>query len=233
MSAVFITGTDTGVGKTIVAGLLARFLAGKEVKVITQKWIQTGSKNFSLDVNAHLKLMNKRKKEIKDYLPFISSYNFDLSASPHLAARFEKKNIQPDKIRKSFEFLAERFDFIIVEGAGGALVPINKQKLLIDIACGLNLPAVIIASNKLGAINHTLLTIEALRARRMRIIGIIFNSTQRAVNKNVAEDNPRIVGRLSKENILGSLPWEKNKELLYKKFTPIAKKIHNFFKENG
>lgn len=147
---IFITGTDTGIGKTVCCGLLARYLADRGHRVITQKWVQTGNKDFSLDTNLHLKLMKRRKKEIKDYLSYVAPYTFKFAASPHLAASLEKKKVQVAKIKQSFKVLAQRFDFVIVEGIGGALVPLNRKKLLLDLVKELNLPLLIVAGNKLG-----------------------------------------------------------------------------------
>ena len=225
MRAVFITGTDTGVGKTIVAGLLGRFLLNKGYRVITQKWIQTGSDNFSADIASHLRLMGIKKHDIENYLPYISPYTFKFASSPHLAAGLEKRAINADKIKKSFKFLQKRFDFVIVEGIGGALVPFNKKKLVIDIARKLSLPILIVAENKLGAINHTLMTVEALKMRNMKIAGIIFNNRYRRTNNVILEDNVNIIKKLTGEKILGVLPYNKDKNRLYQAFLPIGDKI--------
>lgn len=224
MKAVFITGTDTGVGKTVVCGLLARYLLDKGRSVITQKWIQTGSDDFPEDIAAHLALMAKEKKDVEKYLPLMAPYTFKLPASPHLAAEAEGKIIEPAKIKDSFIKLTKKFDTVIVEGIGGALVPFNRNNLVIDIARELDLPVIIVAKNKLGAINHTLLTIEALRARDMKITGLIFNSCE-AEEKIIAEDNPRIINNLTDQQILGNLPWSDRQDSLHKAFGPIADRI--------
>ncbi len=212
MRGIFVTGTDTGVGKTVVTGLLARFFEEKGYRVIAQKWIETGCKNS-----------NKARS-------LTHPYSFKLAASPHLAARHEKRYIQGAKIKNSFKVLAKNFDLVIVEGIGGALVPFNKKKLVIDIAKDLNLPVIVVTANKLGAINHTLLTIEALRRRKMKIIGIIFNNLSPKTDPQVLKDNPRIIKSLTKENILGVLPFLKDKDKLYKKFILIGKKITKRFR---
>lgn len=207
MNALFVTGTDTGVGKSIVTGLLGRYLLDKGHSVITQKWIETGSKNFSQDIDLHLEIMGKKRRQIKDYLSYVSPYNFRFASSPHLAARLKRKRICIDRIKKSFNFLQNKFDYVIVEGTGGALVPINERRLVIDIAKELRLPVLIVAGNRLGAINHTLLTVEAIRKRHMRIIGIIFNNTCKDTDRLILRDNVRIVKRLTRERILGVIPW--------------------------
>lgn len=225
MKAIFVTGTDTGVGKTLICGYLARFLQEKGYKVITQKWIQTGAMtNFSSDINLHLKIMGKHKNHIKDYLDLVCPYKFRLAGSPHLASKIENKRINPRKIIQSFRLLSEWFDFVIVEGIGGLLVPFNKKHLVIDMIKDLKLPILIVAQNKLGAINHTLLTIEALKKRKLNILGIVFNNPKKE-NKIILRDNPQIVKAISKEKIFGVLPWRENYEKLYAKFIPIGNRI--------
>lgn len=233
MKAVFITGTDTGVGKTVVCGLLARYLLDRGCNAITQKWIQTGSKAFPPDITTHLKLMAKTRGDIKKHLPNIIPYNFAMPASPHLAAATENKRISASKISCCFQKLSDAYDFVIVEGIGGAMVPFNRKKLVIDIAADLNLPVIIVAQNKLGAINHTLLTIEAIREKGLPILGIIFNGNSGKENKFVQKDNPKIVKALTGETILGNLPWLKNKDLLHKAFEPIGKKLCTLIKKEN
>lgn len=208
MRGVFITGTDTGVGKTVVTRCLARHFLEKGYNAITQKWIATGC----------------HKSQIKAYFSYTSPYTFKQGCSPHLAAKLENKKIDAKKIIKSFKSLSSKFDFVLVEGIGGALVPFNKKSLVIDIAKKLDLPALVVVRNKLGAINHAVLTIEALRQRKIKILGIIFNNLNKE-DKLILEDNPRIIKILTKENILGVLPRIKEFDKLYKKFIPIGNRL--------
>jgi len=195
MRAIFVTGTDTGVGKTYVCGLLLKYLKNKGIKAVTQKWIQTGCKSVNesdlgkCDFDSNLRL------------PYI----FKMPASPHLAANLEKRRISKKIIINSFKALQKKYDFVIVEGAGGALVPVNGKECIIDITAQLNLPVLLVAQNKLGAINHTLLTIEALRKRKIKILGVVFNNA-RDQDKKILADNPKIVAKLGKVKILAILP---------------------------
>jgi len=204
---IFVTGTDTGVGKTVVTGLLARFLKEQGYRVTTQKWIETGCRNLN-----------------KPY-SLTQPYRFKFPASPHLAAAKERRTVLVNKIKNSFKQLAKNFDFVIVEGIGGALVPFNNKRLVIDIAKDLKLPSIVVVGNKLGAINHSLLTIEALRKRKMKIIGLVFNNLKAKEDRTILRDNPQIVRTISKEKILGSLPYSRSKKFLYKKFIPIGKRL--------
>lgn len=213
---IFVTGTDTGVGKTVITELLVRYLCGSGYNCIRQKWIETGS---ALQLESR-SLQLERGSLIAMCLPYL----FKFPGSPHLASQREKRRINPARIIKSYKTLAQKFDFVIVEGTGGALVPMNKKSLIIDIAKKLNLPVLIVSRNKLGAINHTLLTIEALRQRRLKILGIVFCNAKKE-NKVILQDNPKIIKVLSKEKIFGILPWERRTKKLYKKFVPIGKEI--------
>ncbi len=225
MKGVFVTGTDTGVGKTVITGLLARYMIREGCNVVTQKWVQTGCPNFSsTDVAWHLKIMGRSKNDIHDYLEDILPYSFNTASSPHLACRIEGRRINPAKIIKSFRALTAAFEFVIVEGAGGALVPFDKNNLLVDIAKKLRLDVLIVAGNKLGAINHTLLTIEALRARKMGILGVVFNN-QKSEKRIVAQDNPVILKALSRVRVFGVLARKDRFDRLYKDFIPLGKKI--------
>ncbi len=225
MKAVFVTGTDTGVGKTVVAGLLGRHLLEKGYRVVTQKWVETGSVQFSRDIGAHLKFMNRRRADYSGHFASMMPYVFKFASSPHLASRLEKRSIKTGRIKKSFLELSRHFDVIIVEGSGGLLVPLGGKKLLIDLVRQMKLPVLLVAGNRLGAINSTLLSMEALAARKMKVAGIIFNNSRESENGLILKDNPKIVKRLTGVAIVGSLPYMKDRELLYKRFEPMGDRI--------
>lgn len=224
--AIFITGTDTGTGKTVVSGLLARYILGRGESVITQKWVQTGSGRFGLptDIKTHLTIMGKDKNYIKNYLNYAAPYVFQFPASPHLASKIEGKVINGKKIIKSFKLLSSKFDWVIVEGIGGVLVPLNHKSLIIDLASRLDISVLLVVGNKLGSINHTLMSIEALKKRKLNILGLVFNNMH-GENKVILEDNCKIIKELSGEKVFGVLPWAKNHNQLYIKFYQFAGKI--------
>lgn len=207
MKAIFIAGTDTGVGKTIVTGILARRLMEKGYSVVTQKWIQTGP---SSDIDIHLKLMGKRKTDYARHLRSMNPYSFKSASSPHLASMLERRSIRIDRIKKSLKDLSGHFDFVLVEGSGGLLVPLTRNILLIDLVKRLRMSVLLVAENKLGAINHTLLSIEALKARNINILGVIFNTRSDSVDWRILKDNPNITRRLSGIEVLAVLPYLKS-----------------------
>ena len=205
MKAIFVAGTDTGVGKTLVTGLLADYIRDKGYSVITQKWVQAGYRGRS---------------EAQSVV-----YKFKFPSSPHLASRLEHRPIYIGKIRAGFVSLSKRFDYVIVEGTGGLMVPINGRTLMIDIVKELNLPVILVAANRLGAINHTILSIEALKRRKMKLLGIIFNNISDKEDKAILADNPEIVKKITRAKILGTLPYSKNRSSLQQGFKAIGDKI--------
>ncbi len=225
MKAIFVTGTDTNTGKTVITGLLARYISEKNKRVVTQKWIETGSRNgYSCDAGRHLKIMKKNRPYLEKYLPLIAPYVFRNACSPHLSSRMENKKISAGKIKKSFKLLSGKFDFVIVEGTGGLLVPFDEKKLIVEIVKDLKLPVLVVAQNKLGTINHTLLTIEALKQRKIKILGIVFNGSPDSQGI-VIKDNPRIIKKFTNTEIFGTLPWSNDDKKLDKSFSLIGNKI--------
>lgn len=225
MKAIFVAGTDTEAGKTTVAGLLARYLSEKGYRVVTQKWVQTGSAKVSHDTDTHLRLMKKNSKEYKKFRGLMSPYLLKLPSSPHLASRLEGKTIDTCIIERAMKKLGKYFDVVIVEGTGGLLVPFSGKKLFIDTVMEFRLPILLIAKNKLGAINHTLLSVEALKSRHMKIAGMVFNNTSKDEDALVLKDNPRIIKRFTDIEIFGTLPYSRNTDVLYEHFIPLGNRI--------
>ena len=220
--SIFIAGTDTGIGKTIVTGLMAGFFLRCGYKTITQKWVQTGTES---DIDAHVRLMGRDRKNSVKYISLTCPYHFHLPSSPHLAAFIEKKAIIKEKIKQRFLSLEKTFDIVIVEATGGVLVPLSESLLMIDVVKELSIPAVLVAGNRLGAVNHTLLSIEALKKRKIRILGIIFNNLDKKTDPRILEDNPVIIEKITGEKILGVLPYTKDVNLLYGEFISIGNKL--------
>jgi len=219
---IFITGTDTGVGKTIVAGLLGRSLKEKGINVITQKWVQTGCIDVSEDISMHAKLMDTDMAILKEYYSDMVPYIFKFPSSPHLAASLEQKSIDSAKIKNSFQRLSEDFDYVIVEGSGGMLVPLNEEETIIDIAAELGLEILVVVGNRLGVINQTLLTIEALKRRNMKIAGLIFNHPSKGGDEVILKDNIEIIKRITGEKVLGEVPYGKDYNSLRKAFNVLS-----------
>jgi dethiobiotin synthetase len=195
----FITGTDTGVGKTVVSALLCAAL-----DAIYWKPIQTGTREGT-DRKTVMQLAQlPRTRTVPE------AYRFAPPVSPHLAARRAGVRIELRKIR--MPLIAPR-ENLIVEGAGGALVPINDKQLMTDLMRHLKLPVVLVARTALGTINHTLLSLAALRAARLPVRGVVM------VGKPYPE-NRKAIERYGDIRVVGTLPWLKklDRSLLLKTF---------------
>lgn len=174
MSVYFISGIDTDAGKSIVTGVLARTLLLKGVKVITQKLIQTGCIGISEDILKHREIMGVEPSDVdKDgtTCPYVMTY----PASPHLAAEIDHVTIDLKHIHQSTEKLASLYDVVLLEGAGGLFVPINRNYLTIDYIQEYKHPLILVSSSKLGSINHTLMSLELCRLRGIEMAYVVYN----------------------------------------------------------
>jgi dethiobiotin synthetase len=206
----FVTGTDTGVGKTEVAARLARLFSKKGLRVGVMKPIATGVDRVSCDAE-----ILKKSCYSKDPSDYINPISFKQPLSPFAASQIEKKKIDLNIIWDRFIRLKKANDILIIEGIGGVMVPICKtgRKIfyVLDMILEMDLPVIIVARPNLGTINHTLLTIMALRSRSIKIIGIIFNSTTPIKNASSLKTNLEIIERLSGIKVLGIMDYNKNK----------------------
>lgn len=225
MKTIFVAGTDTGAGKTVVTGLLAGYLSDKGYKVATQKWVQTGlARGGKNDIDTHLKLMGKDRSHVSGLKELTMPFSYKFPSSPHLAARLEGKMPDAKKIAASLRSLSKDHDVVIIEGTGGLMAPFNNNLLFIDLVKKLNIPVILAAGNKLGAINHTLLSLEALNLRKINFLGVVFTDIgkDRAL---ILEDNLKTVDKFSKGKVLGRIPYSKDIRRLKKYFEPIGNRI--------
>ncbi len=202
---IFITGTDTDVGKTVVAAGLALVLRSQGIRVGVMKPIATGCLNFGnrlVSVDAAF-LMEAAENE---WTGFTSPSRYKHPVAPKVAAELEKKEIDLDQIREAYAELEKNYDFLIVEGIGGLMVPIHPKYYVTDLIHEFKIPLLVVSKPGLGTINHTLLTVDAARIRGLDVKGIVFNRVPRA-NLSISEmTNPKVIAELSKVPILGSLP---------------------------
>lgn len=193
MRGVFVTGTDTGVGKTVVAGAICAALAARGERVAPFKPVVTG-----LDEPAdpawpadHELLAGATGRSPGDVTP----YTFGPPLSPHYAARLAGTVVDPKRIEEAACAAAADVDSMVCEGVGGLLVPLADGYSVRDLAVALALPLVVVARSGLGTINHTLLTVEAARAAGLRVAGIVM--TPWSSPEPIEESNRATVARLA------------------------------------
>lgn len=170
----FISGIDTNIGKTFATGMLAKALHKAGKIVITQKMIQTGCKELSEDIVEH------RKIEGIDFTPedkmgLTCPYIFQYPCSPHMAAEIEDHPIDTKLILRATERLQENYQYVLLEGAGGLMVPLDRNTLTIDYVKDNGYPVILVTSGRLGSINHTLLSLFACKQYGIPVKALLYN----------------------------------------------------------
>lgn len=191
----FVSGIDTNIGKSYATAYLARLWNEQGRRTITQKFIQTGNpEGYSEDIELHRRLMGI------NYLPedeqgITKPEIFSYPASPDLASRIDGRVIDFDKIRQATEILSERYDAVLVEGAGGLMVPLTSDYLTIDYIREADYPLVFVTSGRLGSINHTLLSFEAIERRGIQLHTVMYNMFPEGEDKIIQTDTEAYIRR--------------------------------------
>lgn len=230
---LFITATDTGVGKTLVSGAIANILTQKGKKIGVFKPVATGCK----------KIKGKFISEDAEFLAacidnkiptdIITSVKYKIPASPLACEMAESKKVDFEKILATYKQICRSTDFVIVEGIGGVKVPITRNFDVLDFAKALKLPIVLVARAKLGTINHTLLSIDAIRQKGLSLAGIIINGYDKKTKDFAEKTNAAIIKKLGKVKILAIVPYDKKvnieKKTTGQKVIKVLQKV-NWFK---
>lgn len=198
MRTYFITGIDTDAGKSVATGMLAKYLLARGVNVITQKLIQTGCVGVSEDIITHRKLMGIDLQAVDvDFTTCPQVFTYP--CSPHLAAEIDGRTIDLDAIKASTKRLEAAYDMVLLEGAGGLMVPIIRSYYTIDYVADNHLPVILVTSAKLGSINHTLLSLESLFSRGVEVAGIIYNKFP-AGSAEITTDSVRVIADFANQH---------------------------------
>lgn len=201
---LFIAGTDTGVGKTVVAGALVSALVSKGVKVGVMKPVSCGGREdceFLLEC-----------ARLKEDFELVNPVALKHPLSPNVSAAIEKKKIDPNLIRAAFRQLEAKYDVIVIEGCGGLLVPITPNFFVIDLIDLLWARVLLVSRAGLGAINHSLLSLEALKTRGIKPLGVILNRSEPGRPGLAEATNPKVISRFGGVPSLGVFPHLKTRE---------------------
>lgn len=217
----FITATSTDAGKTIVTAALLRAMRKRGINAVAAKPIQTGCLRTD-DGRLAVPDVEVYQKAVADLdldyatLPAedVCPYRFEPACSPHLAAEMAAGlcDIDIEVVLDSVGRLAEKFDTVLVEGAGGVLVPLSEDHSMLDLMRRLNLPVLVVVENRLGCINHARLTIRTLRAEGIDVLGVVLNQTTPAddASRFILKDNPGTITRHEECKLLAELPYVEN-----------------------
>lgn len=172
--AIFVTGIGTDVGKSYATGWLAREIAASGKSIITQKLIQTGNRDMSEDIEVHRKVMGIPLQSVDlchITAPLILSY----PASPHLAAKIDGVEIDYGTAAAATGTLLKKYDHVLIEGAGGLMVPLKERYLTLDYIVDHNLPVALVTNGRLGSISDTLLTLSTLKSANAEVFAVVYN----------------------------------------------------------
>jgi dethiobiotin synthetase len=211
---IFITGTDTGVGKTLVASALVRCLTQRGIDVGVMKPIETG-------VPPSPKLQTDGARLWKaagchDPMTEVSPYQFRLPLAPLAAAKAEGRTVLVTTIIRIFQALVQKHSFIVVEGAGGINVPITQSFNMTDLIHRMKLPVVVVGFSGLGGVNHALLTIQALRGRKIPILALVLNQRRPVLTKTESlqeQSTVTLLRQLAKVPVLGPIAYSQRYKL--------------------
>lgn len=183
----FVSGIHTDAGKSYATAFLARKLSEDGKRVITQKFIQTGCRDESEDIITHRRLMGCGMLP-EDECGLTAPEIFSYPASPLLASKIDHRPINFDKINAATAELASRYDVVLVEGAGGLMVPLTEDMLTIDFIQKSGYPLAFVCAPYLGSVNHALLSFEAIKNRNLPMKWVIYNAYPPSSDSIIADD---------------------------------------------
>ncbi len=201
MKSIFIAGTDTGVGKTLVAGALAAALRLRGVKVGVMKPVSCGG----LEDAQFL----MQAAGIQESMTLVNPIQLEQPLSPNVAAAIEKVKINLKAIDEAYKKLSAKYEVLVIEGCGGLLVPVTQDFYVIDFIKRFKAETLLVSRSGLGAINHSLLSLEALKKRNIKPLGVIFNRTTGGNLSMAEKTNPDVIAGLSGIASLGLFPYLK------------------------
>lgn len=213
-NVLFITGIDTNIGKTYATGLLARALAQQGKRVITQKMVQTGCTGISEDIEMHRKLQGI-PLTVEDSEGLTCPYIFSYPCSPHMAAKQDGRDLDMIVVTAATHHLQTQYEYVLLEGAGGLMVPNDCHSLAIDYVREQGYPVVLVTSGRLGSINHTLLNLFACQQYGISVRAVLFNlfpTTDALITANTWEYLSCYLAQHFPSTTLVALPDTSNKE---------------------
>ncbi|HOK94631.1 MAG TPA: dethiobiotin synthase [Anaerohalosphaeraceae bacterium] len=220
-NGLFITGTDTGVGKTLITGAIAAVLRRQGLKVGVFKPIATGcrpSREGLVSTDAEFLALCADA----DYpLSVITPVTYKTPAAPLVCAEIEGRPIDFDAIAAAYKYLCDTCDIVLVEGIGGILVPMTPTETVLDLAVEFDLPAVIAARPNLGTINHSLLTIQAARNAGLPVAGLVISGYNAARADTAEETAPDVICSISRVNLLAVVPFDEDSSVENGKLSPL------------
>ncbi|MDA8084325.1 MAG: dethiobiotin synthase [Nitrospiraceae bacterium] len=206
----FVTGTDTGVGKTIVAGAIIRAMRRFGLRGGAMKPIESGCGREGDLLIPFDGMSLKQASHMDDLITMVTPCCFEAPLAPLPASETEMRKVSIPAIRNAFSKLSAKYDAMVVEGIGGLLVPIKKNYAVIDLASDLGLPLIVVAKPGLGTINHTMLTVKYALKEGLDVAGVIINYSMPPENTPSEKTNAQVLERICPVPVIGIFPYMKN-----------------------
>jgi dethiobiotin synthetase len=200
---LFITGTDTGVGKTLIACGIAAYMRRQGIDVGVMKPIETGFSKRSPSRDA---ARLRRYAQSSDSIDMVGPFTYKEAVSPWIAARHSGRPVQIRRILQTADVLMRRHDVLLMEGAGGLLVPLTQNLTMLDLIKRLKTPVLLVTSDRVGTLNHTLLSVNELRAAKIIVLGIIVNGTDVPTPAIARRSTAWVLKKLSRVPVWGTIP---------------------------
>jgi dethiobiotin synthetase len=204
---LFVTGTDTNIGKSVVSFLLLKAMIEKGHAPIYLKPLQTGC-DFPNDPKADASIISERLNNMRITPKCTTLYCFPQPKAPWFAALNANKSVDPDQLLKEIKTVKKRSDPLVVEGAGGLMVPISTDFLMIDLITCLKFQVILVARDGLGTINHTLLSLAALKTHGVSSVKVILTATSPIPTpKKMVTENRRAIEHFGHVPVVGHIGW--------------------------
>ncbi len=207
----FITGADTGVGKTIIAGAMIKVLCFLGLKTAGMKPVESGCAREGKALIPSDGMFLKQMADMQEPVTQITPCCFENPLAPLPASELEKKSISVTVIKKAYYSLIKYYDAVIVEGVGGLMVPLRENYFTADLAKQMGLPLIVVARPGLGTINHTMLTVNYALKEGLKVAGIIINYSHPPETSLAEKTNPQLLKQICPVPLIGIFPYLKNR----------------------
>ncbi|MEJ2695198.1 MAG: dethiobiotin synthase [Candidatus Sulfobium sp.] len=206
----FITGTDTGVGKTIIAGAVAALLKFLGLRTGVMKPVESGCTRRGSELIPHDGTFLRQIAGTEDPISDVAPSLFESPLAPMAAAGVENKDVDVARIKEVFSLMSARYEALVVEGLGGLMVPLRRDYYILDLARDFGLPLIITARPRLGTINHTLLTVNTAVEKGLKVAGVVINYSYPPLNDLAEETNLALLPRILPVDVAGVFPYVEN-----------------------
>jgi len=212
LKGFFITGTDTGIGKTLISGAVIKAINYLGVKVCAMKPVESGCGREGEILIPYDGIFLKQIAHMQESISLVTPCCLESPLAPLIASELDRIDIRLTEITKAFTKLSKLYEAIVIEGIGGLMVPIKKDYYVVELAKEFGLPLIVVAKPGLGTINHIMLTVNYAIKEGLEVAGVIINYSRPPENNLAEETNPKLLTQICPVPVIGIFPYLKNLE---------------------